>query len=56
MDDRQENAAGDLGMRGVLYREPGDLREALGPCAEEAAERGGTAEGAEGAEHRARGH
>ncbi|MEU0099047.1 HAD-IA family hydrolase [Streptomyces sp. NPDC006267] len=55
VDDRQENvdAAAALGMRGVLYREPGDLREALGPCAEEATERDGTAEGAE---HHAREH
>ncbi|WP_239142374.1 HAD-IA family hydrolase [Streptomyces californicus] len=44
VDDRQENvdAAAALGMTGVLYREPGDLRRALGPCAE-AAEATGTA-------------
>ncbi|MFJ6491321.1 HAD-IA family hydrolase [Streptomyces californicus] len=44
VDDRQENvdAAAALGMTCVLYREPGDLRRALGPCAE-AAEATGTA-------------
>ncbi|MGH4035458.1 HAD-IA family hydrolase [Actinomycetota bacterium Odt1-20B] len=33
VDDRQENvdAAVALGMTGVLYREPGDLRDALAP-------------------------
>ncbi|MFF7497253.1 HAD-IA family hydrolase [Streptomyces rubiginosohelvolus] len=38
VDDRQENtdAAAALGMTTVLYREPDDLRRALGPCAEEA--------------------
>ncbi|MFI1226980.1 MULTISPECIES: HAD-IA family hydrolase [unclassified Streptomyces] len=38
VDDRQENvdAATALGMTGVLYREPADLRRALGPCAERA--------------------
>ncbi|MFD3972420.1 HAD-IA family hydrolase [Streptomyces cyaneofuscatus] len=38
VDDRQENvdAAAALGMRGVLYREPADLRRALGPYAYEA--------------------
>lgn len=41
VDDRQENvdAAAALGMTGVLYREPGDLRRALGPCAEYAGPR-----------------
>ncbi|MFD6798081.1 HAD-IA family hydrolase [Streptomyces cyaneofuscatus] len=41
VDDRQENvdAATDLGMTGVLYREPADLRRALGPYADEAPER-----------------
>ncbi|MBM7054575.1 HAD-IA family hydrolase [Streptomyces durocortorensis] len=36
VDDRQENvdAAAALGMTGVLYREPADLRAALGSCAE----------------------
>jgi len=35
VDDRQENvdAAVSLGMRGVLYRGPADLRRALGPYA-----------------------
>ncbi|MBK5993517.1 HAD-IA family hydrolase [Streptomyces sp. MBT58] len=35
VDDRQENvdAAATLGMRGVLYRGPEDLRRALGPYA-----------------------
>ncbi|MFD4001929.1 HAD-IA family hydrolase [Streptomyces rubiginosohelvolus] len=39
VDDRQENidAAAALGMTTVLYREPDDLRRALGACAEEAA-------------------
>ncbi|MET8844508.1 HAD-IA family hydrolase [Streptomyces rubiginosohelvolus] len=39
VDDRQENidAAAALGMATALYREPEDLRRALGPCAEEAA-------------------
>ncbi|MGW6464332.1 HAD-IA family hydrolase [Streptomyces rubiginosohelvolus] len=39
VDDRQENidAAAALGMATVLYREPDDLRRALGPCAGEAA-------------------
>ncbi|MFD4127532.1 HAD-IA family hydrolase [Streptomyces globisporus] len=38
VDDRQENidAAAALGMTTVLYREPDDLRRALGPCAEKA--------------------
>lgn len=38
VDDRPENtdAAAALGMTTVLYREPDDLRRALGPCAEEA--------------------
>ncbi|MFH9138344.1 HAD-IA family hydrolase [Streptomyces sp. NPDC017524] len=38
VDDRQENvdAATALGMTGALYREPADLRRALGPCAEDA--------------------
>ncbi|MGW4840565.1 HAD-IA family hydrolase [Streptomyces globisporus] len=38
VDDRQENvdAAAALGMTTVLYREPDDLRRALGPCSEEA--------------------
>ncbi|MGQ4729654.1 HAD-IA family hydrolase [Streptomyces sp. Ju416(a)] len=38
VDDRQENidAAAALGMTTVLYREPADLRRALGPCAEKA--------------------
>ncbi|MFI7238789.1 HAD-IA family hydrolase [Streptomyces cyaneofuscatus] len=38
VDDRQENvdAATALGMTGVLYREPADLRRALGPYAFEA--------------------
>ncbi|MFD4025248.1 HAD-IA family hydrolase [Streptomyces sp. NPDC058576] len=37
VDDRQENvdAAAALGMTAVLYREPADLRGALGPCAEQ---------------------
>ncbi|OKJ20551.1 hydrolase [Streptomyces sp. CB00316] len=41
VDDRQENvdAATALGMSGVLYREPADLRRALGPYAREAPER-----------------
>ncbi|WP_437114369.1 HAD-IA family hydrolase [Streptomyces cyaneofuscatus] len=41
VDDRQENvdAATALGMTGVLYREPADLRRALGPYAYEAPER-----------------
>ncbi|MEW1632022.1 HAD-IA family hydrolase [Streptomyces sp. NPDC089173] len=41
VDDRQENidAATALGMTGVLYREPADLRRALGPYADEATER-----------------
>ncbi|MFG3409047.1 HAD-IA family hydrolase [Streptomyces sp. NPDC048142] len=41
VDDRQENvdAAVALGMTGVLYREPADLRRALGPCAEQAGAR-----------------
>ncbi|PCG83464.1 hydrolase [Streptomyces sp. WZ.A104] len=36
VDDRQENvdAATALGMTGILYREPADLRRALGPCAQ----------------------
>lgn len=40
VDDRQENvdAAIALGMTGVLFREPDDLRRALGSCAEGAAE------------------
>ncbi|MFI0018154.1 HAD-IA family hydrolase [Streptomyces griseus] len=40
VDDRQENvdAAVALGMTGVLFREPADLRAALGPCAERAAQ------------------
>ncbi|MEU8670772.1 HAD-IA family hydrolase [Streptomyces anulatus] len=48
VDDRQENvdAAAALGMTGVLYREPADLRRALGPCAEDAGERGGGGRGA----------
>ncbi|SCD89548.1 putative hydrolase of the HAD superfamily [Streptomyces sp. ScaeMP-e83] len=39
VDDRQENidAAVALGMTGALYREPADLRRALGPYAYEAA-------------------
>ncbi|WYB30986.1 HAD-IA family hydrolase [Streptomyces sp. SM1P] len=39
VDDRQENtdAAAALGMTTVLYREPDDLRRALGACGEEAA-------------------
>ncbi|MEU9713162.1 HAD-IA family hydrolase [Streptomyces sp. NPDC047967] len=47
VDDRRENtdAAADLGMATVLYREPADLREALGPCAEVAT--GGAAVGAQ---------
>ncbi|MEU4923613.1 HAD-IA family hydrolase [Streptomyces parvus] len=38
VDDRQENidAAAALGMTTALYREPADLRRALGPYAEEA--------------------
>ncbi|WP_089115705.1 HAD-IA family hydrolase [Streptomyces sp. SS07] len=38
VDDRQENidAAAALGMTTALYREPDDLRRALGPFAEEA--------------------
>ncbi len=38
VDDRQKNVdtAAALGMATVLYREPEDLRRALGPCAEEA--------------------
>ncbi|MBK3557760.1 HAD-IA family hydrolase [Streptomyces sp. MBT56] len=38
VDDRQENidAAAALGMTTVLYREPDDLRRALGPCAGQA--------------------
>ncbi|MER6602925.1 HAD-IA family hydrolase [Streptomyces parvus] len=38
VDDRQENidAAAALGMTTALYREPADLRRALGPCAEQA--------------------
>ncbi|WP_256342088.1 HAD-IA family hydrolase [Streptomyces sp. MW-W600-10] len=38
VDDRRENvgAAVALGMTGVLYREPADLRTALGPYAERA--------------------
>ncbi|WP_225994912.1 HAD-IA family hydrolase [Streptomyces arboris] len=41
VDDRQENvdAATTLGMTGVLYRDPADLRRALGPYAYEAPER-----------------
>ncbi|MGW1207293.1 HAD-IA family hydrolase [Streptomyces cyaneofuscatus] len=41
VDDRQENvdAAAALGMTGVLYREPADLRRALGPYAYETPER-----------------
>ncbi|MER6194272.1 HAD-IA family hydrolase [Streptomyces cyaneofuscatus] len=41
VDDRQENvdAATALGMTSVLYREPTDLRRALGPYADEAPER-----------------
>ncbi len=37
VDDRQENvdAAAALGMTTVLYREPADLRRALGPCAKQ---------------------
>ncbi len=48
VDDRQENvdAAVALGMTGVLYREPADLRRALGPCAEDEGERGGGGRGA----------
>lgn len=40
VDDRQENvdAATALGMTGVPYREPADLRRALGPYAYEALE------------------
>ncbi|MFC7355655.1 MULTISPECIES: HAD-IA family hydrolase [Streptomyces] len=40
VDDRQENvdAAVALGMTGVLFREPADLRAALGLCAERAAQ------------------
>ncbi|MFE3372863.1 HAD-IA family hydrolase [Streptomyces sp. NPDC059173] len=47
VDDRRENtdAAAALGMATVLYREPADLREALGPCAEVAT--GGAAVGAQ---------
>ncbi|MEU6954821.1 HAD-IA family hydrolase [Streptomyces sp. NPDC045714] len=47
VDDRQENvdAAIALGMTGVLYRAPADLRGALGPCAREA----GSTEVADGA-------
>ncbi|MFF8249468.1 HAD-IA family hydrolase [Streptomyces griseus] len=47
VDDRQENvdAATALGMTGVLYREPDDLRRALGPCAREE-RRAATAPGA----------
>ncbi|MFI8198901.1 HAD-IA family hydrolase [Streptomyces sp. NPDC085942] len=43
VDDRQENvdAAVALGMTGVLYREPADLRRALGPWAEAAPPRPG---------------
>ncbi|MFK0135239.1 HAD-IA family hydrolase [Streptomyces rubiginosohelvolus] len=39
VDDRQENidAAAALGMTTALYREPDDLRRALGACGEEAA-------------------
>ncbi|MFF8298601.1 HAD-IA family hydrolase [Streptomyces globisporus] len=38
VDDRQENvdAAAALGMTTALYREPADLRRALGPCSAEA--------------------
>ncbi|WP_413927879.1 HAD family hydrolase [Kitasatospora albolonga] len=41
VDDRQENidAAVALGMTGALYREPADLRRALGPYAYGAGER-----------------
>ncbi|BFP54158.1 hypothetical protein SCMC78_39650 [Streptomyces sp. CMC78] len=40
VDDRQENvdAAVALGMTGVRFREPADLRAALGPCVERAAQ------------------
>ncbi|MFE9377600.1 HAD-IA family hydrolase [Streptomyces sp. NPDC006855] len=47
VDDRRENTdtAAALGMATVLYREPADLRKALGPCTEVAP--GGAAVGAQ---------
>lgn len=48
VDDRQENvdAAIALGMTGVLFRDPEDLRRALGSCAEGAAEEAAASAGA----------
>ncbi|WP_371627906.1 HAD-IA family hydrolase [Streptomyces sp. NBC_01116] len=48
VDDRQENvdAATALGMTGVLFRDPDDLRRALGSCAEGAAEEAAASAGA----------